>query len=177
MNRKHMFTALAIAALVALTGCGSTETPTKTPAGAPAAPAAETKAPETKAYKIGETADQNGVKLTVNSVRFSAGTEEKKPAAGATFLIVEATVENTGKAPFQSNTLVQYSVSTSAGVVIDRTSYPGLKELNGEVAPGTKVTGEVAFQVPADAKELRLEFVADLLKRENAAIVLLGDVK
>jgi hypothetical protein len=177
MNQKHLLTALAMSALVALTGCGTAEPPTKTPAGAPAAPAAETKAPEVKAHAVGETTDQNGVKLTVNAVRFTPGEGDNKADEGYTYAIVEATVENAGQAPFQSNTLVQYAVRTEQGVSIDRTGYPDLKELNGEIAPGTKVTGEIAFQVPADAKGLTLNFVADLLKRENAVNILLGEVK
>ena len=184
MNRKLTAIILAAAALIALAGCGGAKNVTPAAPAAPAtAPATETKAPApapaavpANAIKVGATGGTN-VKLTVNSVRFTTENGDKKAKEGYTYAIVEATVENAGKAAYHSSALVNFAAKTADGVSYDRASYTGLKSLDGDVAPGAKLTGEVAFLVPLNAKSLLVEFAPDLLDSKSYVVVNLGDVK
>jgi hypothetical protein len=183
MRRSMILSALVAASLVALVGCGGAKenvTPAA-PAAAPAtdkAPAPAPAAPEVKANKIGETVTLNGVKFTVNSVRVTPNNGDKKANDGYTYMIAEATVENTGTVAFQSNSLVQYSLKISTGMLFDRFAHKDLKApLDGPVAPGAKLTGEIAFMVPVDAQNAVVSFMPDLLKMDNVARVNLGNAK
>ncbi|HLN62063.1 MAG TPA: DUF4352 domain-containing protein, partial [Symbiobacteriaceae bacterium] len=128
------------------------------------------------AIKVGATGGTN-VKLTVNSVKFTVDNGDKKAKEGYTYAIVEATVENTGKAAYHSSALVNFAAKSADGVSYDRASYTGLKPLDGDIAPGAKLTGEVAFLVPQTAKGLLVEFAPDLLDTKSYVVVNLGDVK
>lgn len=187
MRRTFVAWAVALACLLALTGCGSSSAETKPAAPAPApAAATETKAPEKAApaekklpdakNKVGDTVALAGVKLTVNSVRLTDKNGDNAAPEGYIFLIVNATVENTSKAVFRSNPLVQAIARAGNGVSFDTSAHSDLKgSLNGEVAPGAKITGEIAFRVPKATKGIRLEYTPDLLKTDDMASVALGD--
>lgn len=182
MTRKYALFALTTTALLTiLTACGGTTAPTTTPAAgsqeeAKGGSGAQSEA--AKASKIGEAVPVGNVKLTVNSVRYTPGEGDDAAAEGYTYLVVDTTVENTGKEAFTSRATVQFQVMSSEGFAFDKTSIPGLNgNIDGEVAPGAKVTGEIAFQVPKDAKGLQLFYVPDVLKQAEKAAVAIGDVQ
>jgi hypothetical protein len=179
MCRKVVALALALTGLLALAGCSAApasegSSPAAAPAVSPATPPQE----QANLRKIGETVTMATVKFTVKGVRFSPGDGETKADEGSLFAIAEVAVENTGKAVFYSNTLVQYNARTAQGLMIDRTAIPDVKQgLDAEVEPGATATGEIAFLVPGDAKGLKLEFLANLLNLQDRVVVLLGDVQ
>jgi hypothetical protein len=188
MYRKIAVAAVGAACLIALAGCGSTATPAasaKSEAPAASAPtenkapaAAPAKAPAPQAHKPGEAIDLTGVKFTVNGVRFSATQGDKKAKDGTTYMIVDLTVENGRKDAFQSRGMVQFQVSTAEGFAFDRTTLPGLKgNLDAEIAPGSKLNGELAFTVPKDSKQLKISYTPDVLKPDQVGVVALGDAQ
>jgi hypothetical protein len=187
MNRK--LTALVIAAcLLALVGCSSAAPKTEATAAAPApaqtdkkdqpAAAAPAAAPAVNAKKPGETVTLGDVKFTVNAVRFAPQIGEKKAKDGYTYFVVEATVENNGKAVFHSNATVQTLAVSADKVSYDKTAVAGLKgQFDGDVAPGAKATGEMAFLVPKTAKGLTFSYTPDLLKQDQKAVYAAGDAQ
>lgn len=187
MYRKAIALALTSLCLIALTGCGSSSTPaattpaaTSAPADKPADAAATTTptAPATPGSKVGETITVGGVKFTVNSVNFTPTVGEKKAKDGYTYLVVNATVENTRQGAFHSNSTVQTQATDTAKFAYDKTALAGLKAgFDADVAPGAKATGEFAFTVPVTAKGIQLNYIPDLLKQTERAVINLGDAK
>lgn len=147
------FGIIALIAIV-LTGCSEStiEKADSTPAAAATSSQQATveetpKAPEV--FAIGDTIKFDDLKLTLNGVRTSEGGDFIKPKEDV-FLIVDLTIENTGDKPEAISTIMQmslydadsYSYSISIGADTKGS-------LDGEVAPGRKMRGEVAFDVPA----------------------------
>jgi len=184
MYRKLVAIALTSLSLVALAGCGSSsasksDTPDATPAPAEnkEKPAADSTT-ATPGSKVGETVTVGGVKFTVNSAKFVPAVGEKKAKDGYTFLIIEATVENTKQEIFHSNSTVQTQVVSADKFLFDKSAIAGLKAgFDADLQPGAKATGEFGFMVPVSAKGLRLIYTPDLLKMEQKAVIDIGDAK
>lgn len=171
--RKVFACGVICAALLA--GCAS-PTPTKVdPASAtPAktAPAAA-KAPET--FKVGDKVKVGDQLLTVVSTRYLPGGQFLKPKDGTVWLALDCVVENVGSDAKTVSSLAQFKLADADGYQYMPTFAEGEKgDLNGNVAAGAKIRGEVVFEVPEKAKDVQLQFMNGLVG--NPAIVKLGDI-
>ncbi len=116
-------------------------------------------------YKIADAisiTDKNlNLKFTVNGTREHSGKGVIKPNRGHKWVLVNTTIANKGKESKkfsvisfalmdgQNNT---YDVALLAGALQD------VESPTGDITPGGKRQGEVAFEVPENAKELKLLF-------------------
>ena len=122
-----------------------------------------TSAPAAKqSYQVGETAELNGLKITVNEAKESAGNQSIKPEAGKHFIIINVTVENTTDKDVSMSSALQMELKDDTGQAYDldygATSVPGGKNPYGNIAPGDKVRGPLGYQIPKEAKGLRWIF-------------------
>lgn len=116
----------------------------------------EPKGPET--YNIGDTVEAGDYIFTVNSVREDKGGDFLKPDEGNIYYIIDATVENKGDKSINVSSLLMFTLIDEEGYTYDITFGPDTKgQLDGEIAPGRKLRGELAFEIPADATGLELE--------------------
>ena len=116
----------------------------------------ENKGPEI--YNIGDTVVAGDYAFTVNSVREDKGGDFLKPDEGNIYYIVDATVENKGDESINVSSLLMFTLIDEEGYTYDITFGPDTKgQLDGEIAPGRKLRGELAFEIPADAKGLELK--------------------
>lgn len=98
--------------------------------------------PETHNLKVGDTVKFNNLQITVNGVR-SAQTFGGSKAA-----VIDVTVENVGEEPEQFSTLLSFELVDTEGVKMDVGLVEGAKaDPSGEIAPGRKLRGEVAFDL------------------------------
>jgi hypothetical protein len=135
-----------------------TQAPTSTPKPAPTPKSAPTATPAPTLGRIGERIESGGIALTVNSVRRAKSLNavfQAKP--GRTYLVVDVTLETGGeKAPYNP---LYFKVRDGGGYEYTETfgsDDKGLK--SGELGPGEKVRGTVAFDVPDDATDLVLAY-------------------
>ena len=98
---------------------------------------------------IGDTVTQNGVSMTVNSVRtttegaFGSGPEED------VYLIIDATIENNTDDSLNLSALLSYDLRGSDSYSYDVDIFVDTKgDLGGEVMPGSRLRGEIAYDVP-----------------------------
>ena len=152
------------------------ETPIK--ASQPAQP----EKPKVQTFKIGESASDARLKVTANSFSFkdkitytqstSLGGEEYKssfdlnPKENYQFLIIDLTIENlqTDKTSTISS-LLFFDVSDAEGYSYDYslgTAYLDRKFEDGDLLPGMKKRGSVAFEVPKNPLGLKFVFKFDL---------------
>ena len=164
-----------ISFLASVTGCASSGlnlSASSSPQGSPAgntvqstnSKATEKSLPKTT-RNLGEVVsikDQNlNMRLTVNGTREHLGKRVLKPNQGNKWILVDTTIINQGQKPSilpvvafqvidQANN--EYEVALLAGALDD------VKSPTGEIKPGGEKRGEVAFEVPAKAKGLKLVF-------------------
>lgn len=159
--RKWIAGSMVVAALV-LVACGETVQPEKVDTSQEAqqagGQAGEQQGSETQTFKVGDTIKLGDLHYTVHGVREVKGNDLFKPEEGNKWIAVEVTIENAGSEPEAVSSLLGFSLQDSEGYNYDMTILPvDLKgSLDGEIAPGRKMRGEVAFEIPKDAKGLEL---------------------
>ena len=132
--------------------------------------------PKKEVYSIGEEAILGDGAITVTNVAKSQGSEYIKPKTGKEFVIVSVTIENKGDKnlsynPFyfkmQNSQGQQESITFSASVDNNDT------ELNsGELIPGGKVSGTIAFEQPVNDEGLILIYSDSIWSSKEIKIKL-----
>jgi hypothetical protein len=129
--------------------------------------ATNTTAPEAPTeLTIGSTGDIDGVKVTLNEVRHE--TEGIVPAKeGMEYVILNVTLENGTNKNQAFSTLLNMSLKDDTGQKYTdafgakKTDSPG-----GQVVPGDKLRGEVAYEVPKTATGLRFIYAPFLNQKQ-----------
>lgn len=176
---KQIRLSILVLVLAAL-ACGSDTTSTQAP-GSTSAPIS-TSAPEATAApavtvgQVGDRVESNGIAVTVNSVTAVDNVDDIfKPDEGNIFLVADVTVESVDKDAAAYNPLY-FKVKDADGFEYSYTfTAPDPTLKSGELSPGDKARGNVAFEVPADAKGLVLSYKAIDFSGDDAIEFELGD--
>ncbi|MFZ5815366.1 MAG: DUF4352 domain-containing protein [Bacillota bacterium] len=167
---------LGLVAILTLTACGGTTVPQKVEGAGSAAPdggQARSERPQPQVFAVGDTIKMGDLQFTVNSVRTTKGEGFVRAKDGNVYVLVNATVENIGDKPAAISSLLMFKLQDGDGYQHNITIYPDAKgSLDGEVAPGRKMRGELAFEVPEHAKGLELLFEPNLMGFGQAIIKL-----
>lgn len=178
-TRNSAGTALALAALFAVSGCGGSEEPQADPAPAPAAeetytpevqwPEGDEKGTLANPYSIGEEMVDGDWALTIDSIDFDANAEiaakdsiiaKVAPDPGNTWVILTATWEYNGDKPAEGGTSFEV-VNKNWKDVFDNenrylTTFNDISTLKpneskaGPAEPGSSVTAEAILQMPVE---------------------------
>ena len=139
--KKLLVLAMSLLMIFALAGCGSGgEEEKKT------------------SFAIGETADINGVKYTVNDVQYSEGNDWSTPDEGKEFVIISVTIEN-GSEEDVSYNFLDWTMVNSQGQEDDTSFSLVDTDTNigsGDLTPGGTKTGTVVFEEPKGDESLKL---------------------
>jgi hypothetical protein len=127
-------------------------------------------------HKIGEAIslkDKNlNVQFTVNGVREHQGKGVIKPDHGKKWMVVSTTIANQGHKT-ETISVVSFELVDNKNnpydVALLAAALEDVKSPTGEIKPGDERRGEVAFEVPEDAKELKLLFLPNRSACENPA--------
>ncbi|WP_317437400.1 DUF4352 domain-containing protein [Thomasclavelia spiroformis] len=115
---------------------------------------------EKEIYDIGETAEVDGIKITVNSTRIDEGIISAEN--GKQYFVLDITLENTTDEEFSSSSMMCYELKDADGRKIDMSIGANLNgSLDTSVAPGEKAVGEIAFETSPEG-ELTLRFTPNL---------------
>lgn len=118
----------------------------------------EVEKPKATINKIGDSIQSGNAIFTVNSVREIKGSELFKPKDGNIYYAVDVTVENKGDKSLIVSSIVMFKLIDSESYSHNITIGPETKgQLDGEVAAGRKLRGELAYELPKDIKGLELE--------------------
>lgn len=143
----------------------------------------ETKEPQTtanseektvKIFNIGDAVQIDDIIYTVNSIREVPENKFLSPEKGNVWYAVDITVENKGRETFNSSSLLMFTLIDGESYSYDIAIVPDLKgSVDGEIASEGKLRGEIAFEIPEDAKDLELE-IDPILFGDGKVIVKLG---
>lgn len=175
--KKWWFWLIAVIVVIALAGGGGEEeTATKVDKAAETSAQAEKdeKAVETSTsagseeeappvkeeFSVGEKVQLGDNVLTVTKAEKSAGSDFDQPKDGHEYVVVTVVIENAGDENISYNPF-DFKMSNSQGQILDQTfttidTNTALQ--SGELAPGGKVTGTIAFEQPAGDPGLQLQY-------------------
>ncbi len=115
-------------------------------------------------YQVGQSAAIGTYVIMVDRVTFPSDLQGVKPAAGMKFMILDLTIKTTDSNNDRLSAAAQLVVkdATGAQYALDADVTP-TTDLSTTLLPDTipalgSIHGEVAYQVPVDAKDLRLTF-------------------
>lgn len=98
---------------------------------------------------IGETVTQNGVSMTLNSIRTSTESTLGSGPEEEIYLIIDATIENNTEDSLNLSELLSFDLRGSDAYAYDVDIFTDTKgSLGGEVMSGSKLRGEIAYDVP-----------------------------
>lgn len=119
---------------------------------------AEKEAPKTTVYNIKDIIKAGSAQFTVNSTREYEGTGFLKPEEGNIYYVVDITIDNISSESIAISSLLMFKLIDSDSYSYDVTVVPDLKgSLDGEIAPGRKLRGDIAFEIPKETNGLELE--------------------
>jgi len=128
--------------------------------------------PLPKSYRVGDTIQMSGLKITLNSIRtdYHIGTYytyinqyQNEAKSGYKYYIVLITVENTGsESKYVSAGYLTILDSNKNQYDYSSSTYSLTKSFEGkDLLSGAKNSGEVAFEVPESASALKLYYEID----------------
>lgn len=127
----------------------------------------EKEKPKKTTYKVGETATQNDVKITLKSVKTSKGEKYNEPDKGKVFLICEFEIDNQSEDDLAISSELtfeayvdDYSLNQDVmGYGLEQ--FESKNQLDGDVGAGKKMNGIISYQVPNDWKKLEVKVQPD----------------
>lgn len=115
-------------------------------------------------FHVGETAEYENVKVTFVNVTESYGTTIITPTDGNTFIYAEFEIENDSAEELTISSFMSfdgYYDGYSTDASFSATAATDMKSLDGTIAPGKKMKGCVAFEIPSDYAELEIHLALD----------------
>lgn len=118
--------------------------------------------PEQTVFTVGDTVELNGVKTTLLSAEEYSGKQYMMPTDGNVFLVCQFEIENDSSAEINVSSMVSfdaycddYSVNLSVTGEMLEDSW---KSLDGTVAPGKKINGVIAYEIPQDWQKMEISY-------------------
>lgn len=118
--------------------------------------------PQEKIFKVGETAELNGVKVTMTDYKESKGKEYNKPTDGNVFVLAEFEIENNTDEELNISSLLSfeayaddYALNYSLSALLAKKD---ATQLDGTIAPGKKMKGCIGYEVASDWKNIEIHF-------------------
>jgi telomeric repeat-binding factor 2 len=133
---------------------------------------------ETTAFKQGETAELNGVQVTLTNSEESNGGDFNKPSDGNVFILAEFEIANNTDKELAISSMLSfeayaddYTLNYSAGAIIDIDG----TQLDGTIAPGKKMKGWIGWEVPKDYKNVEIHFTDNVWSNNKFIFLIEND--
>lgn len=184
--KRVIITLIAGILCVSLSACGLEAQPTKevssstTGSKAAGSKATESEATQTTTAKenstfgLNETAVFKELKFTATEIKEAKGTEYFKPDSGNVFVGVHFTVENVSDQEQTVSSILLfdgYVDDVKADYSFTAVCAFSNDQLDGTIAPGKKLTGWYALEVPKDWKTIELHVKSKWLSGSSAQFV------
>ena len=165
--RLVVLVVVVLVVIAAFAGSGESSTPQKvestsgTSQSASQAGEAQSQ-PEQTVFTVGDAVELNGVKTTLLSAEEYPGKQYMMPTDGNIFLVCQFEIENDSSAEITVSSMVSfnaycddYSVNLSVTGEMLEDSW---KTLDGTVAPGKKINGVIAYEIPQDWQKMEISY-------------------
>lgn len=126
-------------------------------------------------FYVGETAELNGVTVSLVQITVSTGSYFNLPTEGNVFVLCEFEIVNNSNKEISISSVMsfeaycdEYACNYSLGALMEKGSK---NQLDGTVAPGKKFNGVVGYELPADWKELEIIFTPDFWSGKDITFI------
>lgn len=180
LKRKHPILGIIIAlvGIFIIIGAFGSKSSSNTPKRVDDAPttktsteAQATEEPTQTRFGVGERVEFNDVIVTLVSVTESKGSQYNTPADGNVFLLCEFEIENNTKSELAISSMMSfsaycddYSINLSLSALMEKGNK---NQLDGSIASGKKMNGVIGYEVPADWKEVEIQFQSNVWSSKN----------
>lgn len=137
----------------------------------------KTEQQDSRNFAVGETAEKSeSYRISVNSLtEYKSDNEFMQAPEGKKYVVANVTVENlNGSEDMAVSSLMHFNLLSLDGVKYDIALTDAGSQLDGTVAPGRKLTGNLSYEVPSDLTEAELEVNLDLFS--GKAIYFKGSI-
>lgn len=146
----------------------------------PQSGAADSTQPEGESrFRVGETAELKGVRVTLVDVTESTGSTFNTPTDGNVFVLCEFAIANDSDREINVSSAMSfeaycddYTCTFSLGALLEKGNQ---NQLDGTVAPGKKFNGVIGYEVPTDWKELEIRFTPDFWSGKDITFIATND--
>lgn len=177
MKRNHKLKFLLVALLLAFTFLIFTACSPSTPDVDNQETSTETtETPDAANLGLGDSVTLDDVTITLLSMSESGGSEYNKPEDGNVFLLLEFLFENNSSEEVTIGTMGNFDAYVDTYAV--STSYEGIveagadKALDKAVAPGKKLQGFIAYEVPTSWQVLEVNVTPDFFSSATAEFII-----
>lgn len=112
-------------------------------------------------YSIGDTAESNGVKVTLVNAETGHGSQYLTHSAGNIFVTLEFEIENDSSSDINVSSIASFEAycdDYSVAESITAVTLSDKSTLDGNVAAGKKMNGVISYEVPKDWQNLEVTF-------------------
>ena len=134
-----------------------------------------TQAPTQSRFEVGDKVELNDVVVTLVGVTESNGSSYNKPSEGNVFVLCEFEIENNSSKEIAISTMMSfkaycddYATNFSFSALMEKGNK---NQLDGSIDAGKKFNGVVGYEVPADWKELEIQFTPDFWSGKDIKFV------
>lgn len=117
---------------------------------------------ESGAFTVGDSAVMDGVTVTLKSITENTGANYSTPTEGNVFLICEFEIQNGSDQGINVSSMLSFEAYVddySVDMSLLATSAASVKQLDGSVAVGKKISGAVGYEVPSDWQNMEIRYV------------------
>lgn len=129
---------------------------------------------DSNGFSVGEPVDLNDVVVTLVNVRESEGSEFMAPEDGKTFILCEFEIENNSKKDINVSSMLSFEAyidGYTANQDLSATVSSDKSQLDGTVASGKKMNGEIGYQASKDWSSIEIRFTPDFWSRKDIEFV------
>ena len=159
--KKFLITLLAMVLAVSMIGCGGSSSDKN-----------NTKS----SFALNETATLKNLKVTATAISESAGESFFTPDSGNIFVGIQFTIENISKEDQVVSSMLQFEVyadDVKCNYSISALAAFSDGPVDGTIAPGKKLMGWYAVEVPETWQRIEVDFLPDLLSSSKTKFVFL----
>lgn len=180
-KEKYCSVVFLLIAIILVSGCTSdTEYTPPSKVESTLSDVTQKETPKTQIFNIGDTTTDNQLKITLNDVTFVSKIDEQnnqylvaEAQSGKQYAVVDITIENILSNQTQTiSTMLSTSILDQDGYEY-KIDFEGLIALDksfkdGEILPGMKKRGRIAYIIPNDTTDLKFVFKFDVLSGTTA---------
>ena len=126
-------------------------------------------------FGVGESAELNGIVVTLKNTEENTGEGYNKPSDGMVFILCSFEIENNSQKEISISSLMSFNAyvddySTSISLSAQMVSEEG--QLDGNIAPGKKMVGAICYEVPSDWKKLEISLTPDFWSGKDIGFLI-----
>lgn len=130
---------------------------------------------EETVFRKGETAELNGVQVTLTDYKESAGSEYNKPTDGNVFLMAEFEISNNTEKELAISSMMSfdayaddYALNFSFSALMEKEG----NQLDGTIAAGKKLKGWIGWEVPQDYQNVEIHFTDNVWSNDKFVFLI-----